>query len=103
MAAPGEASQQRRRSSVLPLEALNPYTSSWTIRVRASSKGALRSVKTAKGESKVFSVELTDEQARARRRTPLSRAEGGAGSAWATCGAVARPLPRSRRPRFKGD
>jgi ssDNA-binding replication factor A large subunit len=56
----------KRRASVLPLEALNPYTLAWTIRVRASSKGALRSVKTSRGESKVFSVELTDEQARPR-------------------------------------
>jgi len=49
---------------VQPLEALNPYTSAWTVRVRASGKGALRTVKTSRGDAKVFSVELTDEQAR---------------------------------------
>ena len=45
-----------------PIEALNPYQSAWTIRVRAAGKGALRTVKTARGEVSVFSVELTDEQ-----------------------------------------
>jgi hypothetical protein len=55
-----------KRPNVLPLEALNPYTSGWTIRVRATSKGPLRSVKTARGDSTVFSVDLTDEQARQR-------------------------------------
>ena len=58
----------KRRASVLPLEALNPYTSSWTIRVRASAKGSLRTVKTSRGDSKVFSVELTDEQVSAQPR-----------------------------------
>jgi hypothetical protein len=47
---------------VQPIEALNPYQSAWTIRVRAAGKGALRTVKTARGEVSVFSVELTDEQ-----------------------------------------
>ena len=47
---------------VQPIEALNPYQSAWTIRVRAAGKGALRTVKTARGELSVFSVELTDEQ-----------------------------------------
>jgi ssDNA-binding replication factor A large subunit len=49
---------------VQPIEALNPYQSAWTIRVRAAGKGALRTVKTARGEMSVFSVELTDEQVR---------------------------------------
>jgi hypothetical protein len=52
---------------VQPIEALNPYQSAWTIRVRAAGKGALRTVKTARGEVSVFSVELTDEQVRRRR------------------------------------
>ncbi len=64
-------SSQRAAGSrrVQPIMALNPYQS-WTIRVRAGGKGNLRTVKTARGEMKVFSLELTDEQARgaARRR-----------------------------------
>ena len=53
---------------VQPIEALNPYQSAWTIRVRAAGKGALRTVKTARGEVSVFSVELTDEQVCRTRR-----------------------------------
>lgn len=49
---------------VSPIESLNPYFGGWTLRVRAQQVGQLRSVKTARGEQKVFSLELTDEQAR---------------------------------------
>jgi hypothetical protein len=47
---------------VQPIEALNPYQSAWTVRVRAAGKGSLRTLKTARGDVSVFSVELTDEQ-----------------------------------------
>ncbi len=58
---------------VQPIEALNPYQSAWTIRVRAAGKGALRTVKTARGEVSVFSVELTDEQVCRMRRDAFAR------------------------------
>ena len=63
---PGSAGAKAKR--VQPLEALNPYTSSWTIRVRASAKQGVKCIKTQRGESKVFSVDLTDEQVRAGPR-----------------------------------
>ncbi|XP_057519872.1 replication protein A 70 kDa DNA-binding subunit B [Amaranthus tricolor] len=46
---------------VLPLASLNPYQGNWTIKVRVTSKGNLRSFRNARGEGNVFNVELTDE------------------------------------------
>nr|CAD1837939.1 unnamed protein product [Ananas comosus var. bracteatus] len=44
-----------------PLVSLNPYQGSWTIKVRVTNKGNLRTYKNARGEGQVFNVELTDE------------------------------------------
>lgn len=46
---------------VHPLVSLNPYQGNWTIKVRVTNKGNLRTYKNAKGEGHVFNVELTDE------------------------------------------
>ncbi|KAF8408394.1 hypothetical protein HHK36_007544 [Tetracentron sinense] len=46
---------------VHPLVSLNPYQGNWTIKVRLTSKGNLRTYKNARGEGHVFNVELTDE------------------------------------------
>ncbi|ERN07534.1 hypothetical protein AMTR_s00154p00046110 [Amborella trichopoda] len=46
---------------VHPLVSLNPYQGSWTIKVRLTNKGNLRTYKNARGEGCVFNVELTDE------------------------------------------
>ncbi|KAK9116008.1 hypothetical protein Sjap_014955 [Stephania japonica] len=46
---------------VNPLVSLNPYQGNWTIKVRVTNKGTLRSYKNARGEGHVFNVELTDE------------------------------------------
>lgn len=46
---------------VHPLVSLNPYQGSWTIRVRVTNKGTMRTYKNARGEGCVFNVELTDE------------------------------------------
>ncbi|WOL17668.1 replication protein A 70 kDa DNA-binding subunit B-like [Canna indica] len=46
---------------VHPLVSLNPYQGNWTIKVRLTNKGNLRSYRNAKGEGHVFNVELTDE------------------------------------------
>ncbi|KAG6474057.1 hypothetical protein ZIOFF_067981 [Zingiber officinale] len=43
------------------LASLNPYLGNWTIKVRLTNKGSLRSYRNAKGEGQVFNVELTDE------------------------------------------
>ncbi|KAK4436969.1 Replication protein A DNA-binding subunit B [Sesamum alatum] len=44
-----------------PLVSLNPYQGVWTIKVRVTSKGNMRTYKNARGEGCVFNVELTDE------------------------------------------
>ncbi|KAH9322348.1 hypothetical protein KI387_016987, partial [Taxus chinensis] len=46
---------------VYPLVSLNPYQGNWTIKVRVTSKGPLRTFRNARGEGSVFNVELTDE------------------------------------------
>ncbi|KAF7806265.1 replication protein A 70 kDa DNA-binding subunit B [Senna tora] len=46
---------------VHPLVSLNPYQGNWTIKVRVTSKGNMRTYKNARGEGCVFNVELTDE------------------------------------------
>ncbi|WZZ28059.1 hypothetical protein YC2023_011460 [Brassica napus] len=47
---------------VHPLLSLNAYQGSWTIKVRVTNKGVLRTYKNARGEGCVFNVELTDEE-----------------------------------------
>lgn len=49
---------------VRPLVSLNPYEGSWTIKVRLTNKGNMRTYKNARGEGCVFNVELTDEDVR---------------------------------------
>ncbi|KAK6921000.1 Replication protein A, OB domain [Dillenia turbinata] len=46
---------------VHPLVSLNPYQGNWTIKVRLTGKGNMRTFKNARGEGCVFTVELTDE------------------------------------------
>eukprot|EP01018_Ginkgo_biloba_P010292 Gb_17349 [translate_table: standard] len=46
---------------VYPLVSLNPYQGNWTIKVRVTNKGPLRTFRNARGEGSVFNVELTDE------------------------------------------
>ncbi|CAA0840645.1 Replication protein A 70 kDa DNA-binding subunit B [Striga hermonthica] len=58
MAPAGRMAMTRR---IYPLVSLNPYQGNWTIRVRVTSKGNMRSYKNARGEGCVFNVELTDE------------------------------------------
>ncbi|GER40152.1 replication protein A 70 kDa DNA-binding subunit B [Striga asiatica] len=58
MAPAGRMAMTRR---IHPLVSLNPYQGNWTIKVRVTSKGNMRSYKNARGEGCVFNVELTDE------------------------------------------
>ncbi len=44
------------------MQALNPYESSWTIKAKVMHKQPLRTFNKNGRESKVFSVELADEQ-----------------------------------------
>ncbi|CAN6587512.1 unnamed protein product [Malus baccata var. baccata] len=57
--APSARMSMTRR--VHPLVSLNPYQGNWTIKVRVTNKGTMRTYKNARGEGCVFNVELTDE------------------------------------------
>ncbi|CAN0876938.1 Replication protein A 70 kDa DNA-binding subunit B [Linum grandiflorum] len=57
--APSSRMAMTRR--VHPLVSLNPYQGNWTIKVRVTSKGNMRTYKNMRGEGCVFNVELTDE------------------------------------------
>ncbi|XP_038878718.1 replication protein A 70 kDa DNA-binding subunit B-like [Benincasa hispida] len=57
--APAARMSMTRR--VHPLVYLNPYQGDWTIKVRVTDKGNLRTYKNAQGEGYVFNVVLTDE------------------------------------------
>ncbi|MCO5549118.1 hypothetical protein L7F22_002584 [Adiantum nelumboides] len=54
---------------VYPLVSLNPYQGNWTIKVRVTNKGLMRSFQNARGEGNVFDVELTDEDGTQIRAT----------------------------------
>ncbi|KAG6545076.1 hypothetical protein Mapa_013459 [Marchantia paleacea] len=47
---------------VYPLVSLNPYESLWTIKVRVTNKGPMRTFSNARGSGNLFNVELTDEE-----------------------------------------
>lgn len=49
------------RGSV-PLSALNPYRTPWTVKVKLTNKGAVREYKSARGPGKVCSVDFVDEE-----------------------------------------
>lgn len=53
---------------VHPLASLNPYQGNWTIKVRVTSKGSIRSYKNARGEGNVFNIEFTDEDVRKKTK-----------------------------------
>ncbi|CAA2977525.1 replication A 70 kDa DNA-binding subunit B [Olea europaea subsp. europaea] len=57
-----------------PLVSLNPYQGIWTIKVRVTLKGNMRSYRNARGEGCVFNVELTDEDGTQIKATMFNEA-----------------------------
>ncbi|CAN6470194.1 unnamed protein product [Victoria cruziana] len=71
-AAPTARMAMTRR--VHPLLSLNPYQGNWTIKVRVTDKGSMRSYKNVRGEGSLFNVELTDEDGTQIRATMFNEA-----------------------------
>lgn len=50
----------------LPISGLSPYQNKWVIKARVTAKGPMRSWSNAKGEGKLFSMDLMDESGQIR-------------------------------------
>ena len=60
------ASSPLSSTRATPIEALNPYSSKWIIKVRVVSKGELRQFSNDRGASSVFSFDVCDESGEIR-------------------------------------
>lgn len=50
----------------VPISALSPYQNKWVIKARVTAKSAIRTWSNAKGEGKLFSMDLMDESGQIR-------------------------------------
>ncbi|XP_050420313.1 replication protein A 70 kDa DNA-binding subunit [Adelges cooleyi] len=53
-------------SNIHPINSLSPYQNKWTIRARVMSKSAIRTWTNQRGDGKLFSMDLVDEQGEIR-------------------------------------
>uniref|UniRef100_UPI00358F2191 replication protein A 70 kDa DNA-binding subunit-like n=1 Tax=Myxine glutinosa TaxID=7769 RepID=UPI00358F2191 len=51
---------------VIPISFLNPYLNKWTIRARVTNKTSIRTWSNPRGEGRLFSMDLTDEEGEIR-------------------------------------
>lgn len=59
--APAKQYQPANIGPIYPIEGLSPYQNKWTIKARVTSKSDIKHWTNAKGEGKLFSVNLMDE------------------------------------------
>lgn len=52
--------------ATVPINALSPYQNRWVIKARVTAKSAIRTWSNAKGEGKLFSMDLMDESGQIR-------------------------------------
>lgn len=60
-AAKRNGSSSTADSAIFPIEGLSPYQNRWTIKARVTSKSEIKVWKNARGEGKLFSVNLMDD------------------------------------------
>lgn len=53
-------------AKVIPISALNPYQSKWSVRARVTNKSKVRTWSNSKGEGNLFSFEIVDESGEIR-------------------------------------
>ena len=46
----------------MPIKALNQFSNDWVIKARVVKKGEIRNWKNAKGEGKLFNIDLIDRE-----------------------------------------
>ena len=56
----GPVPSNTQSAATCSISELNPYISKWTIKARVTSKGSLRTWSNARGEGKLFSIDLLD-------------------------------------------
>lgn len=54
-------SSSKPHANIIPIEALSPYSNTWTIRAKVTMKGDIRKFQTKRGEGQLFNVHLQDE------------------------------------------
>ena len=58
----GSMRVKNEASGIVPIYALNPYMSKWTIKTRVTAKSEIRTYTNARGVGKVFSFDLLDAE-----------------------------------------
>lgn len=68
---PPPSHRDQNQPVILPIEAISPYSSKWTIKARITSKSTMRSWSNAKGQGVLFSVNLLDASKKEIKGTSL--------------------------------
>ncbi|KAM9788505.1 replication protein A 70 kDa DNA-binding subunit-like [Neosynchiropus ocellatus] len=63
---PMKAGSPAARPTVIPISALHPYISKWTLRARVTHRSDIRNWSNSRGDGKLFSFEIVDESGEIR-------------------------------------
>jgi replication factor A1 len=53
-------------TSILPIKSINPYQNKWTIKARVANKSEIKTWRNAKGDGRLFSIDLIDDSGEIR-------------------------------------